>query len=215
MNGQSTEDRGSNADRRIGEWADLSARSRPPAAGPEILRARVEVAAVEQRRSRRSVPGLAMVLVVALVVAGVGFGLSRQQSAVAPSAVAPSASPSAVVSPTASPGPSASPSPQISLPGDDVLDIGRIDARSGWASVLSPESSNLGVPMLLMTDDGGRAGGTPRRRNKRTFSRSSSSSTPITAGSSKPTARSGGRPTAAGAGRKPLCRPAGRARARP
>jgi len=150
MNGQPTDDRGNNADRRIGEWADLSAMSRPPAARPEVLRARVEVAVAEQRQPRRSVPGLAMALVVVVVVAGVGFAVSRQRSVVEPSASA-----SAAASESEPPGPSASPSPQVTLPGDDVLDIGRIDARSGWAYVLSPESSKLGVPILLMTDDVG------------------------------------------------------------
>ncbi len=157
MNGQPTDDRGSSADRvtdadrRIGEWADLSAMSRPPATRPEVLTARVEVAAAERRGSRRSVPGLAMALVVVLVVAGVGFVVSRQ-----PSAVAPSASASAVVSPSGPPGPPASPSPQVTSTGDGVADIQRIDERNGWAYVWSP-GSKLGteVPMLLMTDDGG------------------------------------------------------------
>jgi photosystem II stability/assembly factor-like uncharacterized protein len=151
MNGQSSEGRDSNADRRIGEWADLSSMSRPPAARPEVLSAKVEVAAAERRRSRRSVPGLAMALVVVLVVAGVGFVVSRQ-----PSAVAPSASASAVVSPSGPPGPSASPSPLVTSTGDGVADIQRIDERNGWAYVRST-GSKLGteVPMLLMTDDGG------------------------------------------------------------
>jgi hypothetical protein len=165
MNGQSTgdrssADRGSNADRRIAAWADLTAMSRPPAARPEVLTAKVEVAAVERRRSRHSVAGLAAVLLIALVVAGVGFGLSRQQSAVAPSASA-----SAVVSPFASyypvglpslsgsPSPAASPLSLIASPGLRVAAIGRIDEMSGWAYVSS--SAMFTAPHLMITDDAG------------------------------------------------------------
>ncbi len=153
MNGQSTEDRGG-ADRRIGEWADLTAMSRPPAARPEVLSAKVEVGVMKRGRSRHSVAGLAAVLLITLVVAGVGFGLSRQRSAVAPSASA-----SAVVNPSGSPilsgspSPSASPLSLIASPGLRVAAIGRIDETTGWAYVSS--SAMFTTPHLIITDDAG------------------------------------------------------------
>ena len=106
MNGSSADNRGDAADRQIGEWADLSAMSRPPAAGPEVLRARVEVGVMKRPGSRRSVPGLVAVMVVVMVVAavGLGFGLSSQRFAAVPSASASAAtSESAVVSPAGPP----------------------------------------------------------------------------------------------------------------
>ncbi|MGD0019619.1 MAG: hypothetical protein ABSD62_10235 [Candidatus Limnocylindrales bacterium] len=168
MNGQSTEDRGNNADRRIGEWADLSATSHPLAARPEVLRASVEAGVMERRGSRRSVPGLAMVMLVVLVVAGVGFAVSRQRSVVAPSASASAvASASVSANPSASPRPSASPQPLITSPGDRVFAMGRTDERSGWAFLWSIDPTNVEKkrPMLLVTEDGGATwrDATPRR----------------------------------------------------
>jgi len=150
MNGQPTDDRGNNADRRIGEWADLSAMSRPPAA-------RTGGAAGEGRgRGSRATPAAAL---CARAGDGAGRGGGRRRRGLR--RIAPAVGRRAVglrecggqrvraarpIGLTVAAG---------HLAGDDVLDIGRIDARSGWAYVLSPESSKLGVPILLMTDDVG------------------------------------------------------------
>jgi hypothetical protein len=169
MNGSSADNRGDAADRQMGEWSDLSAMSRPPAAGPEVLRARVEVGVMKRPGSRRSVPGLVAVMVVVMVVAavGLGFGLSSQRFAAVPSASASAAtsesavvspagpptdwwfspSPTAVVSPSAVAGPFASSASPATALGDTVADLGRIDEKNGWVYVRDTG--------LMITEDGG------------------------------------------------------------
>lgn len=154
------------ANRRIGEWADLSAMSRPAAVNEEVRRA-VVVAAPERRRSRQPLAGLAAAVVVVLVAAGLGFGLAGRPSSVAPSASSSAAaneSESAVVSPAGppsnwwlSPSPSSAPSPlpSGSSPGDKVSQMSRLDATNGWALSETPTVAGGGAPRLLLTNDAG------------------------------------------------------------
>jgi photosystem II stability/assembly factor-like uncharacterized protein len=154
------------ANRRIGEWADLSAMSRPAAVNEEVRRA-VLVAAPERRRSRQPLAGLAAAVVVVLVAAGLGFGLAGRPSSVAPSAsssAAASESESPVVSPAGppsnwwlSPSPSSAPSalPSGASVGDKVWQMRRLDATNGWALSEMPAVAGGGAPRLLLTNDAG------------------------------------------------------------
>ena len=148
MNSTPSEDRGHIVERRIGEWSDLSARSRPPEAGVQLARQRIEESAAERPRSRRSAPGLATVLLAVLIIAAVGFGLSSRQSAVTPP-VSTRASASSVESINP-------PVPVLASPGSQVADMGRIDELNGWAYVWTPDAaSGTQAPRLMMTNDAG------------------------------------------------------------
>jgi len=146
MNRTPSEDRGEVVERRIAEWADLSATSRPPGAQAQVV-GRVGDSAAERRRSRRSAPGLAFVLLAVLVITAVGFGLSSWQSTVAPSASGSASSTSVE---------SIDRPPVLASPGSQVADLKRIDEMNGWAYVWN---ANAGIgaqgPALMMTNDAG------------------------------------------------------------
>ena len=148
MSDTPADDREDIVERRIADWAALSARSLPPAAWADPARRRPMESAAGRPRSRRSAPGLALVLLVALVVIAVGFGLSSRQSPVAPSASS-TASASSIASVVGGP-------PLFAAPGSQVAGMGRIDEANGWAYVQIAKAENgTRVPALMMTSDGG------------------------------------------------------------
>jgi photosystem II stability/assembly factor-like uncharacterized protein len=148
MNRTPSEDRGEIVERRIAEWADLSATSRPPGPRAHLAQERVAEWAPESPRARRSAPGLAFVLLALLVITAVGFGLSSWQPAVAPSASG-SASATSVESINQPPS-------VLASPGSQVADLQRIDEMNGWAYVWNANAGNgTQGPALMMTNDAG------------------------------------------------------------
>ncbi|HEY5487066.1 MAG TPA: hypothetical protein VIK06_05400 [Candidatus Limnocylindrales bacterium] len=148
MNRTPSEDRGGIVERRIGEWADLSATSRPPGARAQLAQERVAESSPERPRSRRSAPGLALVLLAVLVITAVGFGLSSWQSSVAPSASG-SASATSVESINQPPS-------VLASPGSQVAALQHIDEMNGWAYVWNANAQNGTQGLaLMMTNDAG------------------------------------------------------------
>ena len=147
MNGNSSGEN-DRADRRIADWAELSATSRPAAAHVDVFMAGAHAGATSRPRAGRAVPGLAMAVLAVVLVAGIGFGLAQQRSVVTPPAPG-----SEVATLSASPAPTLSPAPVISV-GREVARMAMIDANSGW--VYRYGDGDPATLPLLMTNDAGR-----------------------------------------------------------
>ena len=140
------------AERRLRQWADLSAREHAPApfAGQTSMR-RMSMSSTTSPRTARAVPILSLAAVVALVamVVGIGFA-SLNRVPLQGSPVSSKGAPSSSYSPAGSPWPTLSPAPTwpgAAWPGGWPLSFGLIDAQHAWVW--------RGSQDLVMTSDGG------------------------------------------------------------